>query len=99
MTDHELSFSDVQRTMDASAHRVFHELSDGWAFVGWVVGATHIRDVDPGWPAVGTRIHHKIGSWPVVLADTTESWNANPIAGYCSKPAAGRWARPSSRSS
>ncbi|SOD72204.1 polyketide cyclase/dehydrase/lipid transport protein [Jatrophihabitans sp. GAS493] len=70
--------TEVSVTVNATAERVFAELSDGWAYAGWVVGATHIRDVDPGWPARGNKIHHKIGSWPVVLTDDTESLECVP---------------------
>ena len=37
-------------------------LSDGWSYATWVVGAARIRDVDDGWPTVGTKIHHPSGS-------------------------------------
>lgn len=50
---------------------VFAVLADGWTYAGWVVGATHIRDVDEGWPAVGSRIHHSVGTWPLQLKDET----------------------------
>jgi hypothetical protein len=36
-----------------------------------VVGAARVRAVDDGWPAVGTRIHHSVGTWPVMLDDIT----------------------------
>lgn len=51
--------------------RVFEVLTDGWSYAGWVVGATHIRDVDHGWPEVGTRIHHSVGAWPLQIEDQT----------------------------
>lgn len=57
---------------------VFEVLADGWSYAGWVVGATHVRDVDEGWPAVGTRIHHSVGSWPFVLDDVTEVTAVDP---------------------
>lgn len=47
-------------------------LADGWTFVAWVVGASRIRAVEPDWPAVGARVHHSVGSWPVVIDDDTE---------------------------
>ena len=47
-------------------------LSDGWLYALWVVGAARMRDVDAGWPAVGTRLHHSVGSWPLLIDDTTE---------------------------
>ncbi|MCW2538385.1 MAG: Polyketide cyclase / dehydrase and lipid transport [Frankiales bacterium] len=73
MNEEDLKFSETTRTMLATPERVFAELSDGWAYVGWVVGATHIRDVDANWPHEGSMIHHKVGSWPAEIADVTKS--------------------------
>lgn len=70
--------TEVRGQVRAGTDRVFAELADGWAYVGWVVGASHIRDVDPGWPAVGSRIHHKAGAWPAVVSDVTESLACEP---------------------
>lgn len=64
--------------IQASTHRVFAELADGWAYTGWVVGAVHIRDVDADWPAPGCKIHHKVGCWPLSVADETESLECEP---------------------
>jgi hypothetical protein len=50
---------------------VFDVLADGWSYATWVVGAARIRDVDSDWPAVGSRIHHSVGAWPLLLSDTT----------------------------
>ena len=36
--------------------RVWDMLSDGWLYPVWVVGATHMRDVDDHWPRVGARV-------------------------------------------
>ncbi|MCT2587749.1 SRPBCC family protein [Actinophytocola gossypii] len=63
--------TEVSMTVATSPDRVFDVLADGWLYVGWVVGAAHIRDVDPGWPAVGTRLHHSVGPWPFLVHDTT----------------------------
>jgi hypothetical protein len=60
-----------QRFVEASPHDVFDVLSDGWLYPSWVVGASRIRDVELTWPAVGARIHHSFGVWPVVVDDTT----------------------------
>jgi hypothetical protein len=30
-----------------------------------------VRDVDDNWPAVGARIHHSFGVWPLVISDVT----------------------------
>lgn len=51
--------------------RVFEVLADGWRYTGWVVGASHVRAVGATWPAVGARIHHSFGVWPLVLQDET----------------------------
>jgi hypothetical protein len=61
----------VTRVIDAPAQAVWDVLSDGWFYATWVVGASRVRDVDPGWPAEGTRIHHSFGIWPTVINDTT----------------------------
>jgi uncharacterized protein YndB with AHSA1/START domain len=62
---------EVKHRVEASPQHVFDVLADGWLFPSWVVGASRIRKVDEGWPAVGTRIHHSFGSWPLVIDDTT----------------------------
>jgi hypothetical protein len=50
---------------------VFDVLLDASAYPCWVVGARRLREVDPGWPAPGTRFHHAIGLGPFELRDTT----------------------------
>ncbi|MFI7585552.1 SRPBCC family protein [Spongisporangium articulatum] len=62
----------LTRHVDVSAQQVFDVLSDGWLYPMWVVGASRMREVDDGWPAVGTRLHHSVGAWPLLLDDTTE---------------------------
>jgi uncharacterized protein YndB with AHSA1/START domain len=62
----------VCREIAVHPDRVFDQLADGWIFSAWVVGASHIRDVDPEWPAVGARLHHRVGPWPVSIDDTTQ---------------------------
>ncbi len=56
----------------AAAADVFAVLSDGWSYAGWVVGNSHIRDVDRNWPDVGARIHHSVGAWPLQIHDVTK---------------------------
>lgn len=70
--------TEVRAEVRAGAERVFAELADGWAYVGWVVGASHIRDVDAEWPAAGSKIHHKVGVWPLDISDHTESLACEP---------------------
>jgi uncharacterized protein YndB with AHSA1/START domain len=63
---------EVSREVAAGPERVFRVLADGWSYAGWVVGNSHVRRVDEDWPAVGARIHHSAGFWPVQLHDDTE---------------------------
>lgn len=59
------------RIFRCSPEDVFDVLADGWIYAMWVVGAARIRDVDPEWPAPGSRIHHSVGAWPLMLSDTS----------------------------
>lgn len=61
----------VTRVIPVSDEAVFAVLADGWSYASWVVGASHIRQVDEGWPRVGARIHHSVGPWPLTIQDTT----------------------------
>jgi uncharacterized protein YndB with AHSA1/START domain len=61
----------VRHTIQAPPERVFAVLADGWTYSDWVVGTAHIRDVDPTWPAPGSRLHHKAGPWPLSLQDSS----------------------------
>ncbi|MEU7812693.1 SRPBCC family protein [Pseudonocardia sp. NPDC049154] len=62
----------VDRLVPAEPAKVWQVIADGWSYPLWVVGATHMRAVDDGYPAVGTRLHHSVGSWPVQIQDRTE---------------------------
>ncbi|NYD67323.1 hypothetical protein BJ972_001842 [Agromyces atrinae] len=53
-------------------------LSNAWLYPSWVVGATRMRDVDETWPAVGARLHHSVGVWPLFIDDTTSSVEWQP---------------------
>lgn len=64
--------AEVTKHINASPERVWIELSDGWMYTGWVVGASHIRGVDGHWPEVGARLHHEVGAWPLTVRDTTQ---------------------------
>lgn len=57
---------------------VWETLSDGWLYAVWVVGTAKIRAVDPGFPAVGTKIHHGFGLWPVLIEDESEVLECEP---------------------
>lgn len=62
---------EVKSTVAASPDAVFSVLADGWSYAGWVVGNSHIRRVDPEWPAKGSQIHHSAGIWPVMIPDVS----------------------------
>ncbi len=59
------------RVIKASPDEVWKVLADGWLYPLWVVGASRMREVDDAWPATGAALHHSVGSWPVLLDDTT----------------------------
>ena len=37
-----------------------------------------MREVDEGWPAPGTKLHHSFGVWPLVIDDSTEVLEIEP---------------------
>ena len=51
---------------------MFAVLDDAYAYPRWVVGARRVRDVDPSWPAVGSRFHHAIGTAAGELHDSSK---------------------------
>lgn len=61
----------VKRDTTATRQQVWDVIANGWTYSQWVVGNTRMRAVDTSWPAPGSRIHHTIGIWPVVLNDET----------------------------
>ncbi|GLW29358.1 SRPBCC family protein [Actinoplanes regularis] len=63
--------AEVTRTIRTAAEQVYAILADGWTYSDWVVGTAHIRDVDASWPEPGTRLHHKVGPWPLSINDTS----------------------------
>ncbi len=68
----------VSRVVSAPPEVVWSVLSDGWLYATWVVGASRIRQVEAGWPAPGSRIHHSFGVWPLLIDDNTEVIRADP---------------------
>ncbi|MBB5480355.1 SRPBCC family protein [Micromonospora parathelypteridis] len=57
--------------IQAPPQQVFDVLADGWSYSDWVVGTTHVRNVDDAWPRVGSQLHHKAGPWPFSLQDAS----------------------------
>jgi hypothetical protein len=68
----------VQRRFNCSPEQVFATLEDGWTYPLWVVGTSRMRDVDEGWPALGTKLHHSFGVWPLLIDDNTEVLKMEP---------------------
>lgn len=69
-----------ERTIEATPDQVWQVLADGWLYPLWVVGASRMREVDDHWPAVGAQLHHSVGSWPLLVDDTTEVVQMTPGA-------------------
>ena len=67
-----------RRVVDATAEDVWRVLADGWQYATWVVGAARVRAVDASWPEPGSRIHHSVGLWPLLLSDVTEVEDSVP---------------------
>jgi uncharacterized protein YndB with AHSA1/START domain len=63
--------STVSRVFSSPAEDVWKVIADGWLYSGWVVGASRIRAVDAHWPEVGSRLHHSVGAWPLVIDDSS----------------------------
>jgi uncharacterized protein YndB with AHSA1/START domain len=53
-------------------------LRNGWLYPSWVVGASRMRDVSADWPLPGATLHHSVGSWPLLIDDTTSSLEYSP---------------------
>jgi uncharacterized protein YndB with AHSA1/START domain len=68
----------ISKDVDAPAQAVWDVLADGWLYPSWVVGAARMRDVDEGWPGVGTKLHHSVGNWPLLIDDRTEVLESVP---------------------
>lgn len=66
------------RLVHATPEKVWEVLSDGWLYPVWVVGASRMREVDDAWPAVGSKLHHSVGIWPLLIDDNTEVTEAVP---------------------
>ena len=71
--------SQNERLIHASVEDVFAVLTDGWTYASWVVGASRIRDVEPGWPQPGHSIHHSVGAWPLLIDDATTVEQYEPL--------------------
>jgi uncharacterized protein YndB with AHSA1/START domain len=69
----------VSSTIARPPEAVFATLANPHTYPRWLVGAKQIRSVDPGWPAAGTKFHHRVGiGGPLSVADSTSSLGADP---------------------
>lgn len=68
------------RTIQATPQEIWDVLSDGWLYPVWVVGASRMREVDDTWPKPGSRLHHSVGIWPLMIDDSTEVLEAEAHA-------------------
>lgn len=70
--------STTTRVLHTPPDRVWSVLADGWLYPLWVVGASRMREVDEAWPEAGARVHHSVGTWPLLIDDYTEVLEATP---------------------
>lgn len=62
----------IERLLPAPQDAVFRALVTPETYPVWLVGCQDVRDVDDGWPKVGTAFHHRVGlGGPLVVADHT----------------------------
>ena len=66
------------RLMHATPDQVWDVLADGWLYPLWVVGASRMREVDDDVAQPGSRLHHSVGTWPLLLDDITEVVECRP---------------------
>jgi uncharacterized protein YndB with AHSA1/START domain len=69
----------TKRILRAPQDHVWSILADGWTYPLWVVGASRIREVEDSWPAVGSKLHHSVGVWPVLIDDHTSVLEVEPL--------------------
>ena len=68
----------VSRTSSAPPARVWRQLADPRSYAQWVSGTARIRRADDSWPAVGARLYHRFGLWPLRTDDRTEVLASEP---------------------
>jgi uncharacterized protein YndB with AHSA1/START domain len=62
--------------MPVAPEAVWDVLAEPVNYRYWVVGSKEIRDVDPDFPAPGTKFHHTVGVGPLLVRDHTEVLDA-----------------------
>lgn len=66
------------RRMQCDPEAVFDVIAEGWLYPAWVVGASRMREVDSSWPQPGSRLHHSVGVWPLLINDSTSCIEWDP---------------------
>jgi uncharacterized protein YndB with AHSA1/START domain len=61
-----------------SPDEVWSVLADPWSYPTWVVGTVKVRAADPAWPTPGSKLHHAVGAWPLLLHDDSEVLECEP---------------------
>src|SRR3954453_23796796 len=77
-TGHTAVVAVVNTLVERRPDQVWDVLADGHAYADWVIGTTEIREVEDGWPAVGTAIHYTVGWGPLALRGRTTVRLAEP---------------------
>ncbi len=67
-----------ERFMPVPPEVIWDALADPGNYGYWVVGSKLIRDVEPGWPAPGTKFNHTIGFGPRKVSDHTVALESEP---------------------
>lgn len=62
----------------ATPEQVWAVLANPDGYAGWVVGSQDVRAADPGFPAPGTKFHHRVGVGPLTIADHSQVIEARP---------------------
>lgn len=57
--------------VDRDPSQVWDVLSDGRSYAEWVVGTKHIKEADPRWPELGSRIEYSVGVGRWTIEDIT----------------------------
>ncbi|WP_347109011.1 SRPBCC family protein [Paenarthrobacter sp. S56] len=70
--------STVAQLFKSTSSDVWKVIADGWLYSGWVVGASRIRAVDDAWPQPGSKLHHSVGAWPLLINDSTSVTSVVP---------------------
>jgi uncharacterized protein YndB with AHSA1/START domain len=75
----------------AAATEVWQTLANPYSYASWVSGTAAIRQADASWPAVGARLYHRFGPWPLRFRDRTTVLDCEPPTRLVLEAAAWPW--------